>query len=210
MLAKRVERSGVDWDQHLPFTLFAYRNPHESPFFLQRGHDPRLPSVLDFEPPARRVEQPLDSHKEELSSSLFGEWDLAREHVEKAQKAQKRAYDRRFRKVEEFRVGDWVFVHMPKDKACKAYKFARPFHGPYRVVEALESGLVVRPVHRLQEATICVALYRVRHCPKAVPEDSFWPRKTPGRTSGRSPPPSVNVDSDPAPSVLRGRLRGNR
>lgn len=39
MLAKTVEKGGKDWDQHLPFVLFAYRASQqhstlESPFYL--------------------------------------------------------------------------------------------------------------------------------------------------------------------------------
>ena len=34
-----------------------------------------------------------------------------------------------------FKVGDRVFIYMPAAKACKAYKFARPFYGPYRIVD---------------------------------------------------------------------------
>lgn len=50
MLAKRVEKGGKDWDQKLPFVLFAYRASQqqstlESPFFLLYGRDPRLPTV---------------------------------------------------------------------------------------------------------------------------------------------------------------------
>ena len=47
MLAKRVERGGADWDQHLPFVLFAYRSSmQESPhsFCCTEGtQDSRLP-----------------------------------------------------------------------------------------------------------------------------------------------------------------------
>ena len=28
------------------------------------------------------------------------------------------------------------FVYMPKEKASKAYKFARPFHGPFSVTKS--------------------------------------------------------------------------
>ena len=49
MLAKTVEHGGKDWDQKLPFVLFAYRASQqqstlESPFFLLYGRDPRLPA----------------------------------------------------------------------------------------------------------------------------------------------------------------------
>ncbi len=45
MLAKKVERSGKDWDTQLPYVLLAYRasvqeSTGESPFFLLHGCDP--------------------------------------------------------------------------------------------------------------------------------------------------------------------------
>ena len=45
MLVKTVERGGKDWDEHLPFVLFAYRASEqqstcELPFFLLFGRDP--------------------------------------------------------------------------------------------------------------------------------------------------------------------------
>ena len=53
-------------------------------------------------------------------------------------------------------------MYIPKEKLTKAYKFARPFHGPYRVVEVLDTGVSVRPVHWLQEESFRVNLNRLR------------------------------------------------
>ena len=54
MLSKWVDKKGQDWDQQLPYVLWAYRvSPHnstgESPFFLLHGYDPRLPTELALE-----------------------------------------------------------------------------------------------------------------------------------------------------------------
>ena len=84
-------------------------------------------------------------------------------------------YDRRTR-LPRFKVGDRVFVYMPAAKACKAYKFARPFYGPYRIVEQSETGVVVRPVDRPQADPIRVAYNRIRHCADSIP-DVFWPTR---------------------------------
>ena len=54
-----------------------------------------------------------------------------------------------------------MFVYMPKEKASKAYKFARPFHGPFRVMDVLETGVIVQPVGRPQDEGIRVAFDRV-------------------------------------------------
>ena len=181
MLSKKVERNGSDWDRHLPYTLFAYRasiqeSTQESPFFLLHGRDPRLPSGLDLDVALEREEVDLDSYKGELVWGLTEAWELARKQVKKAQSAQKKCYDRRSREPN-FQVGERVFVYMPKDKANKAYKFARPFHGSFRVVEVLDTGIIVRPVDRPQEDTIRVAINRVRRCPGTIPDDVFWPAK---------------------------------
>ena len=45
MLAKTVEKIGRNWDERLPYVLFAYRasqqeSTRESPFFLLYGRDP--------------------------------------------------------------------------------------------------------------------------------------------------------------------------
>jgi len=50
---------------------------------------------------------------------------------------------------------------MPAAKVCKAYKFARPFHGPYRIIEQNVTGVVVRPVDKLQVEPIRVAFNQV-------------------------------------------------
>ena len=73
-------------------------------------------------------------------------------------------------------MGDRVFVYMPAAKACKAYKFARPFYGPYCIVEQSETGVVVRPVDRSQADPIRVVYNRIRHCAALIP-DVFWPTR---------------------------------
>ena len=61
MLAKTVEKSGRDWDQHLPHVLFAYRaslqeSTQESPFYLLYGWDPQLPTSSALSQPKTRYQ----------------------------------------------------------------------------------------------------------------------------------------------------------
>ncbi|MCG8624862.1 MAG: hypothetical protein MJE68_23045, partial [Proteobacteria bacterium] len=49
MIAKSCENRPYDWDQQLPFLLFAYRvsaqvSTKDSPFFLLSGRDARVPT----------------------------------------------------------------------------------------------------------------------------------------------------------------------
>ena len=90
----------------------------------------------------------------------FKAWKLARDNIKKAQQSQKKHYDRRTR-LPRFKVGDQVFVFMPAAKACKAYKFARPFYGSYRIVEQSGTGVVVRLVDQPQADPIRVVYNRI-------------------------------------------------
>ena len=165
MLAKRVEKNGKDWDTHLPFVLFAYQastqeSTKESPFYLMYGRDPRLPTALEMDNMSCE-EMDVDSYKREVSTKLSEAWELAKNNNnKKAQSKQKALYDRQT-KSPQFSVGDRVFVYMPAAKACKAYKFARPFYGPYRILEQNELGVVVRPVDKPQSEPIRVAYDRI-------------------------------------------------
>ena len=100
-------------------------------------------------------------------------WKLAQENVKRAQKSQKKYYDK---SVQEHKVkqGDRVFIYMPSAKKGKAHKLARPFHGPYRVTETVDNGVMVTPIDRPQDTPFRVAMDRVRRCPKEIP-DVFWP-----------------------------------
>ena len=182
MLAKKVEQSGKDWDSHLPFVLFAYRasvqeSVRESPFYLLYGRDPRLPTVLDMDGGSKQ-EVDVDTYKGEITIKMDEAWELARSNIKKAQKNQKLYHDQRS-KPPNFKVGDRVMVYMPAAKACKSYKFARPFHGPYRIIAQDETGVVVRPVDKPQAKSFRVAYDRVRYCSELLP-DKFWPTRTTG------------------------------
>ena len=49
----------------------------------------------------------------------------------------------------------------------KAYKLARPFQGPYRVIALFENAT---PIDKLGAAVIQVAINRVRRCPRENPD----------------------------------------
>ena len=104
--------------------------------------------ALTAPPPHTEVD--LTEYKAELQARLSGAWDLARCDIAKAQQCQKRVHDRRARDPE-FRVGECVFLHFPSIKTGPAYKFARPYRGPYRIV-SLHNGATLmrfRTNHRL-------------------------------------------------------------
>lgn len=187
MLAKTVEQGGKDWDLRIPYVLFAYRSSlqtstRESPFFLLYGRDPQLPTSALMQPPANRRLTDADEYKTQLSLHMAEAWELAKANVRQAQSQQKVAHDRRSRPGH-FKPGDRVFVHMPGAKQGPAHKFARAFHGPFRVKEVVDNGVVAYPVDQPQKDPIRVAMNRIRRCPRQI-ANHFWPESKNKKVSG--------------------------
>ena len=181
MLAKVVEKGGQEWDDMLPYVMFAYRSAqqsstHESPFYLLYGRDPRLPVPEALTPKKTPTTVDLKEYGLGLHARLVTAWALARSHVSKAQRRQKMAYDRGT-KQPPFREGERVFLHKPAEQTGEARKLARPFHGPYRLLEVGPNTAKITPVNRPEEEPLLVSLARLRRCPQEVAEDQFWPTR---------------------------------
>ena len=175
MLSKRV---GVrEWDELLPYVLFAYRSTMqtstgESPFHLLYGRDPQLPTEAVLCPPTSRDVIELDDYKTTMAQMMQEAWGLAQQNLKKAQKKQKLYHDKKSNRPD-FRVGDRVFVFMPVLKSGPAHKLARPYKGPYRVIATYPNGVELVPVDKPKAIPIRVALNRVRRCPSDVPQESL-------------------------------------
>lgn len=177
MLAKTVDKRGPEWDVRLPYVLFAYRacqqsSTQESPFFLLYGRDPRLPTPAVLSPKESRSLKDLKEYGVELYSRMSEAWELARRHITRAQKHQKNVYDRGTKNP--FRAGERVFLFKPAEQTGARRKFARPFHGPYRLVEVGTNTARICPVDKPEGEPVLVSLDRLRRCPEEV-GDKFWP-----------------------------------
>ena len=216
MLAKTVDKGGVEWDERLPYVLFAYRasqqlSTKESPFYLLYGRDPRLPVPSVLSPAKTRTMVDLREYGIELHDKMSTAWELARQAVKRAQKRQKDHYDRGTTTLP-FREGERVYLYKPMEKTGAARKLARAFHGPYRVREMGDNTASIVRVDRPEEGPMLVSLGRLRRCPREL-NDEFWPpKKSGGRKRTRAvvhqpaPPQSQQesqVDS-PAGEVTPG------
>ena len=95
ILAKTVQKHGTDWDECLPYVLFAYRvslqeSTCESPFFLLYGRDPGLPTEEALTPSTDCSLEQMDDYKSVLRVRMAEAWELAQAHIRQAQKRQKR------------------------------------------------------------------------------------------------------------------------
>jgi hypothetical protein len=135
MLRKLTSRNQKDWDELLPYLLFAYREvPQEStgfaPFELLYGRRVRGPlDVLREVWSGEEVENvSVAAHVIQMRDRLQEMSSIARENLVKAQKKQKRYYDERAR-PQALEVGDKVLVLAP----TKCSKLQLEWAGPYSI-----------------------------------------------------------------------------
>ena len=151
----------------------------------------------------------LKEYGVELYSRMSESWELAQHHVTRAQKHQKKVYDRGAKNP--FRAGERIFLLKPAEQTGAQRKFARPFHGPYRLLEVGTNTARICPVDRHESEPILVSLGRLRHCPDEIGNE-FWPpskvRKATRQTQGgqvdltRPPPMEAAVQTSlGAPTV---------
>lgn len=215
MLAKTTGPGGLDWDDRLPYVLFAYRcsmqeSTGESPFFMLYGRDPQLPTEQALSKPIDRCYLDADDYKSELVLNLSEAWERAQQNVRKAQKKQRKQHDKRVR-MPKFAVGDRVFVYKPSAKTGKAYKFAKPFHGPYRILVLYEGGADVTLVDRPREAPIRVPFERLRVCSEEIPDRSYPAKEAGSKNTSPASQDSVTPTSTISESsVWTGRLRDKK
>ena len=137
MLKKLTAADGKDWDQLIPYVLFAIREVPQastgfSPFELLYGRRPR--GLLDIAKEAWESQpsphRSLIEHIDHLQERAKKVWPLVREHMEQAQREQARSYNRNAT-VREFQVGEKVLILVPSSEC----KFMAKWRGPYEIVE---------------------------------------------------------------------------
>lgn len=75
VLAKTVAAGGKNWNECLPYVLFAYRaspqeSTGESPFFLLYGRDPQLPIDEVLCPQRERAEINIEDYTSEVAAKM--------------------------------------------------------------------------------------------------------------------------------------------
>jgi len=78
--------------------------------------------------------------KEDMVELLSTAWRLAQMQIEKAHVRQKDCHDKKANQPPNILVGDRVYIYNPSKKRGKAYKLARSFEGPYRVLNLHPNG----------------------------------------------------------------------
>ncbi|KAL2103518.1 hypothetical protein ACEWY4_000386 [Coilia grayii] len=147
MLRKFVEESGKDWDQWLPYLLFAYREVPQastgfSPFELLYAHQVRGPLDVLKETWEGETSDGTNiiSYVLKMREKLASASALAQENLQRAQERQKTWYDRSAR-THCFQAGDKVLLLLPSSDN----KLLAKWQGPYAVTRQM--GRVTYEVH---------------------------------------------------------------
>ena len=137
MLRKFVNRSQTDWDECLPYLLFAYREVPQastgfSPFELLYGRKVRGPLDIlkeEWTGCADEGKVPVAAYVVEMRDRLKEMAELVHHNLDRAQRQQKTAYDKGS-KPRSFHVGEEVLVLLP----ARHNKLKLEWVGPYQVV----------------------------------------------------------------------------
>uniref|UniRef100_A0A8C5QSI0 Gypsy retrotransposon integrase-like protein 1 n=3 Tax=Leptobrachium leishanense TaxID=445787 RepID=A0A8C5QSI0_9ANUR len=137
MLRKVIDKDGRNWDLLLPYLMFSIREVPQastgfSPFELLYGRHPR--GLLDVvketweqeTTPYRSVVEHISQMQERMEAVI----PLVREHMRKAQEAQRYSYNKNAR-LRVFQPGDRVLVLVPTVEN----KFLATWQGPYEIID---------------------------------------------------------------------------
>ena len=147
MMATQVDKTRRNWDEILPYLLFAYRTTvhsatGETPFYLMYGRDAITPTDLMLGQNLNPDYADEFDFKLHMRARMEQAWTLAQDHIEKHQEKvrEKQIPD------DVFQVLDLVRLHSPALKAGVAAKFHRPWDGPYRVLKIQESNMLIKKI----------------------------------------------------------------
>ncbi|XP_041440518.1 uncharacterized protein LOC121400717 [Xenopus laevis] len=148
MLKKVIDKDGRNWDQLLPYLMFAIREVPQSstgysPFHLLYGRHPR--GLLDIAKETWEGEvtpyKSVIEHISQMQDRIAAVMPIVKEHMVRAQAMQQQVYNRGSR-VRTFAPGDRVLVLVPTAES----KFLAKWQGPFEVME--KSGEVNYKIHQ--------------------------------------------------------------
>jgi hypothetical protein len=133
-IAMYVSSFQDDWDDYLPYALFAYRTAineatQQSPYYLMFIRDPHLPTDL--------VDHTFQTPQKENNKLLEME-ELHQKVLLLDQKAKSEREIRSTMQQHPFKVGELVLMYQPFKKKGLTKKLAYPSRGPFRIIQLKE------------------------------------------------------------------------
>jgi hypothetical protein len=182
MLSMYTNTHQTDWDEHLPYVLFAYRTSVQAftkftPFYLLFERPPRLPLDVAFDTETG-PRFSLDEYIPELKERLREAFEAANHELEKSHASQENEYNKHHVDVE-YKVGDKVNLftpfRVPKNQKQVA-KLAKNYPGPFEVI-ASPSMNVYRIRHLETGEEQVVSAQRLKAVPTSEEEQQQFRRQ---------------------------------
>ena len=138
MLSMYVNAKHDDWDESIDYVIFGYNTSRhestgESPFYLLYGREAVLPIDVSLgnNPDSNGITQ-------NIVSDLINIREKVKRRMLMVHARQKKRYDKRH-KDKAYHIGDVVLVYRPIRKKGRAEKLLHRYHGPFRVVNKINS-----------------------------------------------------------------------
>jgi transposase InsO family protein len=133
-----------EWDTMLPIFLMAYRSSihsstGETPHFMVTAREMKIPLDLLYSAPADSM-QSVPGYIRQLESRFHKAYSIVRNHLQVAQRIQKKQYEVSSPKYQSLKEGDFVWYFNPR-KTFKGDKH-QPWKGPYLVKDVREDFTV--------------------------------------------------------------------
>ncbi|XP_076844741.1 uncharacterized protein LOC143489530 [Brachyhypopomus gauderio] len=181
MLKKFVSETGADWDQWLPYLLFAYREVPQastgfSPFQLLYSREVRGPmDVLKEAWEGQDGERKINvlSHVLKMRDKMAQLTEMARDNMEGAQRHQKQWYDM-VAKDRELQPGNKALVLLPTSDTGLLAKW----QGPYEVLQKIGKTTyeLLLPDRKKSRQTFHINMLRAWREGQLNPAEQLWVR----------------------------------
>ena len=168
-LVTLVDNHPTRWDQYLAAVVFAYRTtPHpevgDTPFYMNRGYDPRIPEFLTVDvPPDRAADNPewlekLEAARTALQERIAQEQERIRQRIHEQE-------------TPEYASGQLVLVQKTPAELQQAHtKLTDRFDHPARVTQVLPNGAAYKIRYLRTGASAIVNRRRLRPLYEEDPE----------------------------------------
>ena len=137
----KLSKEQDQWDENIPSTLFAYRTRKQEstkiePFYLTYGRKARLPTDEDNNIKSINLINRIDY----LINNLPNERYQAKENIKESQEKQKEQHDKRYKKKQNFKIGEKVLYYNAAKEKQWTGKLEEKWKGPYHIHEVLIHG----------------------------------------------------------------------